>query len=182
MLICYKLITSKELPDLEIFFKYSSSIVATMESCSKPIHSFLSRAGDLGGREGEGGKSVGPCPSRGSHLLAGAPGPLPNHHREGRRRAAPRLSLISSLPTVARSRLLHPPHTNLCLTHVHTPPSPCTGTLSSYITESGHQKEQLKLSSAPSSHSLAMVLILSHPRKANPSTYAQGAKIKGKKG
>ena len=78
-----------------------------------------------------------------------------------------------------RSRLAHPPQTKLWRTH--TPPSPlCRNPRVLCHKDNGIRRKHLKLSSAPSSHTLAMALILSYLCKVNPSTYAQGAKIKGK--
>lgn len=65
--------------------------------------------------------------------------------------------------------------------HTHTPPSPlCRTPRVLCHRENGNRRKHLKLSSAPSSHTLATALILSYLCKVNPSTYAQGAKIKGK--
>lgn len=110
--------------------------------------------GGRGGREKHG--------PRGSHLLAGRS----NHPGGGRRRAVLCLTHLLSLrspqwPSHDFSILL----TQTSATHLHTPHSPCTGTLSSHTTDTvAIRGKHLTCSSAPSSHSLAGILILSHPR------------------
>lgn len=129
--IHYKLITSKEYPASGPFFKYSAQSLLwnpVLTSFILPVK----RVEDLGVRKEVGGKSMGPSPSRGSHPLAGTPRAPTNHSGEGRRAV---LCLSNQLPshssTVATSRLLYSPRTNLRCTH----PPPYTGTLMASITE-----------------------------------------------
>lgn len=88
-------------------------------------------------------------------------------------------STLSPFSAVARSRLLHPPQTNLCYIHMHI--SPYTGTLRSYIIEvTAIRRKHVEHSSAPPSHSLETYSSC-HLHESYSLQGAQGARIQGKK-
>lgn len=81
------------------------------------------------------------------------------------------VSLFSFLPILHSGQAKTPPsssHKPLLHTHAHPMPALHGNPQLLHPRDNGHQKETLRCASAPSSHSLAVTLLLSHPRRLTP--------------